>query len=160
MEKEISEMRQELQKIENENKVYKEYADGKLAKNDLDRIIQMTDFDDDVINDRLRKIRVNRLQYDEENDTNFGVQAVSGHKVNDLVKFFSGSLLKDKKASFERQKTRRIELREEMQKKLEEKVKEKERLLAEARKAAEEAMKTKKEQQEETKDDEETKERK
>ena len=59
----LNEQNRELRAIKNQNRVYKEYSDGKISKTDLRLIIEKSERESNEFTQvKLRKIKVDRIQ--------------------------------------------------------------------------------------------------
>ena len=63
----INEMKREQRTLKNQNRVYKEYADGKVSKGDLKIIIEKSEHEQtEFAQVKLRKIKVEKIKAREE----------------------------------------------------------------------------------------------
>lgn len=63
----INEMKREQRTLKNQNRVYKEYADGKVSKGDLKVIIEKSEHEQtEFAQVKLRKIKVEKIKAREE----------------------------------------------------------------------------------------------
>lgn len=59
----LNEQNREIRKIQNQNRVYKEFSDGKLSKQDLRLIIEKGERESNEFTQvKLRKVKVDRIQ--------------------------------------------------------------------------------------------------
>ena len=59
----LNEKDRQLKKVKNENKVYKEYADGKISRADVKQVIDKSErAEAEVTQIKLRKVRVERIR--------------------------------------------------------------------------------------------------
>ena len=61
----INDLNREMRATKNQNRVYKEYSDGKISKQDLRLIIEKSEREQNEFTQiKLRKIKVERIQHD------------------------------------------------------------------------------------------------
>ena len=59
----INDLHREVRQIKNQNRVYKEYSDGKISKQDLRLIIEKSEREqNEFAQIKLRKVKVERIQ--------------------------------------------------------------------------------------------------
>ena len=59
----INDLHREIRQIKNQNRVYKEYTDGKISKQDLQLIIEKSEREqNEFAQVKLRKVKVERIQ--------------------------------------------------------------------------------------------------